>query len=118
MFQKNLDRSTEPPAKRRKIPKILDGRFYTIVSNVDGNIEAKCEECGEIRKGNLGSTGNFKSHYKKHKQRAEEVEKYLKQTVEFPDDTENQRKRQLEIRDMLPAISDAKVFSISKRYKL
>lgn len=73
---------SEPPAKKeKKIPKILDGKFYTITANNDGKIDAKCNECGEIKKGHLGSTGNFKSHYKKHKNRIDDLDKYLKEVI-------------------------------------
>lgn len=64
----------------KKKPKILDGTFYKIVSDHDGKIVAECIECKEVRKGSDSSTGNFKSHYKsKHKERANDLEKYLKE---------------------------------------
>lgn len=108
-----LDRTVdlEPPTKKpMKFPKILDGIFYTVVSNNDGNIEAKCEECGQIKKGNVSSTGNFKSHYKKYKEKFDELEKYLKATDNITEITI----KQPSIRDMLPAIPQEKVFKLNK----
>lgn len=53
-----------PAKKRKKNPSILNGKFYTIVSENYTGIEAKCTLCGEIKKGHISSTGNFISHYK------------------------------------------------------
>lgn len=74
----NAEESHPPPAKRKKTPKMLDGTFYTIHAEKDNKVEAKCMLCGHIVKGNLGSTGNFKSHFsRKHKDRASDLEDYL-----------------------------------------
>lgn len=83
----NNDKNTEdddnlqPSAKRRKtrIPLILDGKYFSIESNIDGNIIARCTECNEQKKGSLTSTGNFKSHFRmKHLEILPTVEAYLK----------------------------------------
>lgn len=57
------------PAKKTKHtkkepPKLLQGRFYEIVTIEGVKVAAKCKECQLIIKGSTGSTGNFKSHYK------------------------------------------------------
>lgn len=42
---------------------------------------ARCGECGEVKKGNIFSTGNFINHYKsKHSSRVKALEDYLKKT--------------------------------------
>lgn len=71
-----------PPKKIKKPPKIFDGNFYTIEQLAEnGNIVAKCEDCGELKKGNISSTGNYKNHYKsKHSNRYIALENYLKET--------------------------------------
>lgn len=61
------------------LPKVLDGTFYSLHAQNGDNIDGKCTECDEIRKGQIGSTGNFISHYKKmHPTRVKEMEDYLK----------------------------------------
>lgn len=74
----------EPPTKKqRSIPRLLDGRYYTIVTDLDGKIEAKCITCDELRKGNIKSTGNFLNHYRtKHLSLVVEIEKYINRTNE------------------------------------
>lgn len=74
------DNSDKQAAKKpKKFPKILDGLFYEFVSRGVGDaIDVKCTECGEIRKGVISSTGNYKSHYAlKHPIRFKELENYL-----------------------------------------
>lgn len=66
------------PAKRKKLPEILDGKFYTVVLNNNGKIVAKCVDCGDIKKGDLSSTGNFESHYKTHPHKSKQLDNYLK----------------------------------------
>lgn len=57
----------------------MDGKYFTIESENDGNIEAKCMKCREIKKGNYLSTGNFLSHYKlKHPSDVDDLRKYTK----------------------------------------
>lgn len=75
------DDNEEPAAKRikMKIPRILDGKYFSIVSNINGNITARCTVCNEEKKGSLTSTGNFKSHFRiKHMAILAKVETYLK----------------------------------------
>lgn len=63
----------------KKTPKIFDGRFYVIEKLSEGNIEAVCKTCGEVRKGNEASTGNFISHYKiKHSELLKELKEHTK----------------------------------------
>lgn len=63
----NTQSTVDPAAKRvkTKIPRILDGQFFSIQSNVNGSIDARCLECSKIFKGNLSSTGNFRKHYER-----------------------------------------------------
>lgn len=70
----------EPVKKKTKlIPKIFNGKFYVVQNESNGNIKAKCTVCGDVRKGNISSTGNFISHYKtKHSSKLNELKEYLK----------------------------------------
>lgn len=101
-----------PPAKKvKKVPKILDGTFYTIESNNDGKIIAKCVECGEIKKGEIGSSGNFKSHYKTHKSQFNRLEEYLKPSVDnTQQEIHGKSVKQSDIRHLLAPVSDEKVY--------
>lgn len=71
--QKTKRKSRKINWRRRKCKKkparIFDGKFFTVVKSERGNIVATCTICGEMKKGNLSSTGNFKSHFKKNMQR-------------------------------------------------
>lgn len=73
----------EPAAKKpKKEARIFDGVYYTIIKSDNGKIEAKCNTCGEIKKGNESSTGNFKMHYKlMHETEHKELEKHLKDGI-------------------------------------
>lgn len=77
----NRSLAHQPPAKKARIesvPRILDGKFYTIESNVDEKITAKCIQCGEIKKGNRTSTGNFINHYRsRHSDSVKQLDEYL-----------------------------------------
>lgn len=80
-------------------PKILDGTFYTIEQIDNGKIVARCAECGEQKKGNIFSTGNFINHYKsKHEPRVKELEDFLKNTQ-----PENEKEKTTTVRQ--PAIT-------------
>lgn len=85
----------------------MDGAYYVLETNIDGKISAKCQECGEIRKGSISSTGNFKNHYKKHPSRFKALEEYLKQEDTIVNDNDNAR--QLKIADILLPVSQEKV---------
>lgn len=97
-----------PPAKKqKKIPKILDGVYYVIESCDNEKISAKCQQCGDIRKGSLTSTGNFKSHYKKHPKELKQLEEYLKQghNTETNESAEPNRSVQPRIEDILAKLA-------------
>lgn len=83
----------------------MDGIYYVIQKNDDGKIEAKCQDCGDIRKGSLSSTGNFKSHYsKKHPSAFKEMEEYLKR--DEPDEcVEKANITQPSLNDMLSKLN-------------
>lgn len=69
-----------PPSKKaKKYPKIFDGKYYSIRSDIDGYIDAVCIICHEVKKGNYLSTGNFFSHYKlKHYSKLQELKDHTK----------------------------------------
>lgn len=46
------------------VPFILRGKFFKVVSKIEGKVEAKCVSCKKIVKGSLDSTGNFHRHLK------------------------------------------------------
>lgn len=78
----------EQPTKKRKIdsndewnaPRILDGKYFQLLSRSGENISVRCTECNEIKKGSIKSTGNFKTHYRiKHIGLFESLNIYLKQ---------------------------------------
>ncbi|XP_055314626.1 uncharacterized protein LOC129575176 [Sitodiplosis mosellana] len=99
-----------PPPKKKKVPKILDGQFYEIISiDEEDRVIAKCTECLEIKKGNLKSTGNFKTHYKIHGSRLKDLDEYLKNKTFVMPETSNSK--QSDIRDVLPAVSTDKISS-------
>lgn len=90
----------------------MDGTFYTLDCDIgsDGKISAKCNECKEIRKGNISSTGNFKSHYKKHPELLLKLEEYLKQDDScLMDVVDENKSKQMRIADMLTPVSEEKV---------
>lgn len=89
----------------------MDGTFYKIIKRENDKIDAQCEECGEIKRGNIQSTGNFKSHYKKHGTRKKELDEYLKQQnmVQAENHIEGKSSRQPSIRETLPPVSEDKV---------
>lgn len=79
----------------KKTAKIFDGKFYVVEKSFGGNIEAVCQTCGEVRKGNELSTGNFISHYKiKHSELLKELKEHTK-----PD---NAKKKQILQQTTLP----------------
>lgn len=69
--------------KRKKsnetIPRILDNTFFNIVEIKEKGIIVRCTECKELKKGELSSTGNFKTHYRiKHPALLTKLEEHLK----------------------------------------
>lgn len=76
-------RSAEPAKKKPKqIPKIFDGKYYTIRNESGDNIEAICTVCKEVRKGNYFSTGNFFCHYKiKHSSMVDDMKLHTKSEI-------------------------------------
>lgn len=108
-----VNQSIQPPVKKaKKTPRILDGTFYSIVSNNDGKIEATCCECGDIRKGDISSTGNFKTHYKlTHPSKMKQLEDYLKKVELVQTEGGTKQLKQLEICNVQPPISQDKVYN-------
>lgn len=73
-------RSNPTKKIKLKIPRILDGKFFSIISNVEGKLEARCTECGVPKKGLITTTGNFKTHYKlSHPIVYQKLNEYLKE---------------------------------------
>lgn len=110
------DTEAEPVTKKikAKIPKILDGTFYTIETNVNGKVVAVCVECKEKRRGDVWSTGNYKSHYKtSHQKRLKELENYLndsKKTDNLSNDSQClSRSAPITIRNFMTPIDENKV---------
>lgn len=83
-LEENNVRTTEAKRSKISVPRILDGKFFLILKNVDGKIEAMCTQCKESRKGQLTSSRNFKNHYRnKHASIVSVLEDYLKnQSIE------------------------------------
>lgn len=64
------------------MPKLLDGRYFTIVKSDGDKIEAVCSICKKIRKGSIKSTGNFMDHItNEHKEISNEVNLYKKSSA-------------------------------------
>ncbi|XP_055308709.1 uncharacterized protein LOC129572718 [Sitodiplosis mosellana] len=62
--------------------------------------------------GNVTSTGNFKSHYKKHPEKLLHLEQYLKQEDNNDNDNiDGNKSKQPRIADMLAPVSDEKIAS-------
>ncbi|XP_055306606.1 uncharacterized protein LOC129570909 [Sitodiplosis mosellana] len=76
--------SNAPPAKipKKNYPKILDGKFFNLMSDKDGSLTVECTLCNAIVQGTTSSTGNFHSHYKrKHKDKVNKLKEHLKSVV-------------------------------------
>lgn len=98
------------PSKRRrlptKIPRLLQSNYFTIESNVNGKVAVKCLICGELKKGDLNSTGNFLSHIKrKHPALMPNVTAFLN------DESVGEPIRQKPITDHLAPVSKEEVRS-------
>lgn len=80
------NQNIQPAKKQRSVPRLLDGRYYVLEADNDGKIEARCTNCGELRKGHINSTGNFLNHYRtKHASMMTDVEQYINRTNEVGD---------------------------------
>ena len=57
--------SDEPIAKtlKKKYPKILDGKYFNLISDIDESLSVQCMTCNVIVHGSAKSTGNIHSHY-------------------------------------------------------
>lgn len=76
MTERNLPRAKRP---RIEIPKLLDGKYFTITKQDGFRVEATCSRCQTIRKGDINSTGNFMTHIRrKHPDLIEAVNLYKK----------------------------------------
>lgn len=98
--------------KKLSIPKLLDGKYFTIATMENTKVTVTCNICGELRRGNITSTGNFMGHIRKHHKHLEdEVEKYkIKQGAMGDDESEgNARKRQKLIDDMFKEFTPEQV---------
>lgn len=84
-FEDNEGNSNQLMAKRQKtsLPRLLDGKYFEVLNSdwpSSQRIEARCQTCAKIRKGDIRSTGNFMDHYRScHPTLAVAVEKYRKQ---------------------------------------
>lgn len=50
----------------KKLPKILNGGYFTVTSINGDNVAAMCQTCKKSVLGSIKSTGNFRSHLKMH----------------------------------------------------
>lgn len=58
--------SVELPATKKNnisIPRLLDGKHFSIKERNKYKVDAICMTCGRICKGDVRSTGNFMDHY-------------------------------------------------------
>lgn len=77
----NESDSNQPAKSPKKIPKILDGKYFEVNGSIDvkGNVQVKCLTCDDIKRGNVSSTGNFFKHYEKvHPLKFNEIRIYTK----------------------------------------
>lgn len=108
LFLEQESSGTQNAKKRKKTPKILDGKYFEIVSSVDvdGNLTAKCTICDEEKKGNIASTGNFLKHFNlKHPLRLNELKLYTRKNV----GEKEQKQQQLKIPDVIDATDAVQV---------
>lgn len=72
----------EPRAKKTKpdnVPRLLDGKYFTIIKQDGTRVEAECTICKKVRKGDVRSTGNFMEHLRKsHSEIVHEVAEHRK----------------------------------------
>lgn len=73
-----------PKKSKPNLPRLLDGKYFKVLtqdfSPESSSIEAKCQTCLKVRKGDYRSTGNFMEHYKScHKELVDELNAYRKQ---------------------------------------
>lgn len=89
----------------------MDGTFFSEPKRIDGKIIAKCNTCGELKKGDEKSTGNFIKHYRTHPSEAKKLNEYLKNNNSAHDGAMlmSSHQKQLEIRDILAPVSGDKV---------
>lgn len=79
-------------------PRILDGLFYSILVQKGDNVEARCNDCNEVKKGNINSTGNFLSHFKKkHAERLDKLNEHLHGGRDISSEASNRQPSVLEI---------------------
>lgn len=96
--------------KKISIPKLLDGKYFTIVTMENNKVDVTCNTCGEQRKGDIRSTGNFMTHIRKdHDHLVNEVEQYKSKRGSTTDEEGNKRKRQKLIDDMLKGFTTEQV---------
>lgn len=76
--------TNDAPIDETSIPRILDGKYFEIISRDKTNVVAKCTKCKKQRKGCTKSTGNFMQHYKlEHGDLVAEVNLYKKQKIDL-----------------------------------
>lgn len=106
----------EPPTKKvKKVPKIFDGTYFTITSQSDEQIDARCSVCEEVKKGKTTSTGNFLTHYKlKHPNQFEKLKEYLKKSHNGAEMNESKAAKQPPITE---ALQNTSTNSVRNNYK-
>lgn len=102
-----------PPAKKlKKVPKIFDGKFFTITRETSEQIDARCSACEEVKKGKITSTGNFLTHYRlKHQEEFKNLKEYLKSSQNEKQPNESKAVKQPTITESFHSISTDSVRS-------
>lgn len=76
-----IENNSVQASKRMRFtyPRILQGKYYEVLKDDNGKVEARCTNCSEIKKGHVTSTGNFLSHYRTvHATLLKELDEYRK----------------------------------------
>lgn len=77
-------RSDAMKKRTKTIPKILDGKYFVIKLREGDRVQAIYKLCGALRWGSIKGTGNFTRHINdNHKDRVEDMQKYIKQGKEM-----------------------------------
>lgn len=110
----NIDAAaSSSEVKEKKVPKLLDGKFYQIKSREGNKVVVVCTACNENIKGNLSSTGNFKSHYtRKHVSKIKELEDYLSLNIS------KKTEKQMKIPEFQHVTADLVIIILSCRLNL
>lgn len=72
-----MSSTSNEPAKKKRIPKILDGKYFTVVRERGKNLDAVCMTCKKECSGSYNGTRNFADHYSRvHPEKYDELVSY------------------------------------------